>query len=72
MPWNKTDSPVSLMISLPSATGWKTVMNAEQLFWMVNEFIKDKLEDMSASDRQNLMDKLEQDTDDTVLTFDLF
>ncbi len=46
-------------------------MNAEQLFWMVNEFIKDKLEDMSASDRQNLMDKLEQDTDDTVLTFDL-
>ena len=46
-------------------------MNAEQLFRMVNEFIKDQLEDMSESDRQNLMDTLEQDTDDTVLAFDL-
>lgn len=46
-------------------------MNAEQLFWMVNEFIKDQLEDMSESDRQNLMDTLEKDTDDTVLAFDL-
>ena len=46
-------------------------MNAEQLFQMVNEFIKDQLEDMSESDRQNLMDTLEQDTEDTVLTFDL-
>ena len=25
-------------------------MNAEQLFWVVNEFIKDQLEDMSESD----------------------
>ena len=46
-------------------------MNAEQLFWIVNEFIKDQLEDMSESDRQNLIDTLEQDTDDTVLAFDL-
>mgnify|MGYP000241690350 FL=1 len=46
-------------------------MDAEQLFWIVNEFIKDQLEDMSESDRQNLMDTLEQDTDDTVLAFDL-
>ena len=46
-------------------------MNAEQLFWIVNEFIKDQLEDMSESDRQNLMDTLEQDTDGTVLAFDL-
>ena len=46
-------------------------MNAQQLFWMVNEFIKDQLEDMSESDRQNLMDTLEQDTNDTVLAFDL-
>jgi len=46
-------------------------MNAEELFWMVNEFIKDQLEDMSESDRQNLMNTLYQDTDDTVLSFDL-
>ena len=46
-------------------------MNAEQLFWMVNEFIKDQLEDMSESDRQNVMDTLYQTTDDTVLAFDL-
>jgi len=49
----------------------KTEMNAEELFWMVNEFIKDQLEDMSESDRQNLMNTLYQDTDDTVLSFDL-
>ena len=30
-------------------------MNAEQLFWTVNEFIKDQLEEMSESDRQNVM-----------------
>ena len=46
-------------------------MNAQQLFWMVNEFIKDQLEDMSESDRQNVMMSLEQETEDTVLAFDL-
>ena len=46
-------------------------MNAEQLFHMVNEFITDQVYDMSNADRQNLMETLERDTDDTVLTFDL-
>ena len=46
-------------------------MNSENLFWLVNEFIKVQLEDMSESDLQNVMDTLEDDTGDTVLSFDL-
>ena len=46
-------------------------MDAEQLFHMVNEFITDQVCDMSDADRQNLMETLERDTDNTVLTFDL-
>ena len=46
-------------------------MDAEQLFWNVNEFIKEQLAELSDDDCQNIIDTLEQDTDDTVLAFDL-
>ena len=43
-------------------------MNAEQLFWMANEFIKDKLAEMSDEDIIGIEKTLNQDG---TLTFDI-
>ena len=43
-------------------------MNAEQLFWMANEFIKDKLADMSDDDIIAIEHTLPEDG---VLAFDI-
>lgn len=46
-------------------------MNAEQLFWEINEIIRQKMYAMSESEREALVDSLVEDTDDVVLSFDL-
>ena len=43
-------------------------MNAEQLFWMTNEFIKDKLAEMTSVDLIAIESTLPEDG---VLTFDI-
>ena len=46
-------------------------MNAEILFWEINEIIQEKMQLMGPVIRQQLIDDLVKDTDDTVLSFDL-
>ena len=46
-------------------------MNAEQFFMMVQENIRDTMADMNPDDLDNIVKNLEEDTGDTVLTFDL-
>ena len=46
-------------------------MNAEQFFWIIQETIQQQMSQMSESDRESILDTLMEDTDDTVLSFDL-
>ena len=48
--------------------GWR----AEEFFSSIREEITDRMEMMSEKERNALLVELETDTDDTVLTFDLF
>ena len=46
-------------------------MNAEQFFWMINEIVQQEMSQMSEADRENIMETLVKDTDNTLLSFDL-
>jgi hypothetical protein len=46
-------------------------MNAEILFWEIQEIIQEKMQLMGPKIRQQVMDELEKDTGDSLLSFDL-
>jgi hypothetical protein len=48
--------------------GWRS----EEFFSSIQEEITDRMEMMSEKERNDLLIELETDTDNTVLTFDLF
>jgi len=48
--------------------GWRS----EEFFSSIKEEITDRMEMMSEKERNDLLIELETDTDNTVLTFDLF
>ena len=46
-------------------------MNAEILFWEIQEIIQEKMQLMGPKVRDQVLDELEKETDDVVLSFDL-
>ena len=46
-------------------------MNAEILFWEIQEIIQEKMQLMGPKVRAQVIDELVKDTDDVVLSFDL-
>ena len=46
-------------------------MNAEILFWEINEIIQEKMQLMGPKVREQVLDELVKETDDVVLSFDL-